>query len=568
MAISSKEWLNTQVAQQRTRLRCAALAGLAATLALIVQFWLVAEALGPLVVEQRLHLQPLFWLPLAMLLRFAAQQIKDHLGNHASLRIRSSIRQQLLHRLERLGLARAQAGSDGAIASQVLEQVDAMDGYFSRYYSQTLLVILVPTVILAIMLVLSPLVAVIMLLTAPLIPLFMILVGRRAAKASRLQFQSLSFLGGQFLDSIRGLSHLSLLGAEQQQQQRLAVASEEYRSRTMIVLRQAFLSTSVLELFSSIAIALVAVYLGLGLLGELPWAKGQVPVAFTQALFILLITPEFYQPLRQLGSDYHAKAQAQGASDVIMGLLHCPVTTQGNQTLSLTQAPELAWQNVSLKGQGRLRDVCLSLAPGSRTALIGASGSGKSSLLQTLLGYQQPISGQVRVNQQPLSELDMDHWRQQIGWLAQQPDWFAGSIADNLRMADAQASDEQLWQVLDLVQLQSVVSRLPQQLQTQLGEQGQGLSGGQRQRLAIARLLLQDKPLWLLDEPAAHLDPDSRAHIRRLLLRLGAQRTLIYVTHDHQALADFDQVALLAQGELVLCASPEQVMQSLSEQPL
>ncbi len=561
---SNKDWLTSQQQTQAWRLKLAALAGLVASLALMAQFWLLAQVLGPLILGQEWSLTPIYWLPAALGLRLVAQAIKDHLGNSASRLIRSQIRQQLMQRLSMLGLARAQAGADGAIASQVLEQVDAMDAYFSRYYSQKLLVVLVPVVILILMFWLSPLVASIMLLTAPLIPVFMILVGQRAAKANREQFQALSQLGGQFLDNVRGLGHLLLLSAQPQQQERLAQASEEYRSRTMKVLRQAFLSTSVLELFSSIAIALVALYLGLGLLGELPWAKGQVPVPFTAALFILLITPEFYQPLRQLGSDYHAKAQAEGAAEVIMGLYHCPLPAQGSQELQLSSAPSLSCQNLSLAGGGRLKQLSWQLPAGQKLAILGASGSGKSSLLQCLLGYQTPETGELLINQQSLAQLNLDHWRRQIGWLAQQPDWIAGSLADNLRLAKPQASDSELWQALELVGLASLIQQLPQRLNSQLGDQGQGLSGGQKQRLAIARLLLQDKQLWLLDEPAAHLDPQSRAQIRQLLLDQAAGRTLLYVTHD-QDLTGFDWVMILQQGRLAYFGPSAQASQALKE---
>lgn len=551
-APTAKAWLNQRLHPHKKLLHLATLLGLAAHAAFAWQCWLLAWLLGPLVLGTSPNLSLLGWLPLAMGLRLLLAASKDWLGGHVSLSIRQQLRQELMSRISQLGLARRQAGPDGSLASQVLEQVDAMDAFFSRYFSQLRLVILVPLMMALLIGMISPLVVAIMLLSAPMIPIAMILVGRRAAQANRQQFKALSHLGGQFLDRIRGLSHLRLMGASQQAAVQLAGSSEEYRSRTMKVLQQAFLSTAVLELFASLAIAMVALYLGLGLLGELPWAKGQVPVALPLALFVLMLTPEFYQPLRQLGSDYHAKAQAEGAAESLISILQQPLPQSGcQQVTAQPQTPALCFQAFSLAGQGRLQQLDLRLEPGERVAVLGASGAGKTSLLQAILGHQQAESGQLLIYGTDSKTVDWQHWRQQLSWLAQKPDWFSGSLADNLRLAQPQASDDELWQALDQVGAQALVQALPKGLDSHLGEGGLGLSGGQLQRLALARLLLKPAAMWLLDEPGAHLDPSSRLQIQQLIAKHSQGKTLVYVTHDRQGLEWFDRLIVLKQGRIL-----------------
>ncbi|CAM3785551.1 thiol reductant ABC exporter subunit CydD [Rheinheimera salexigens] len=487
---------------------------------------------------------------LCLLARPLLQFCREQLSLIASQRCRAALRSQLLNTIASSGSAKNQYAADGSLASQVLEHVDALDGFISRYYVQRYLVLISPILLFFAILYYSKLAAVLLLVTAPLVPIFMVLLGNAATSASQQQLQVLSRMSSRFLDLMRGMATIQHLQATTRATNSVASAAERYRSSSMKVLRLAFLSTAVLEFFASLAIALLAVYLGLGLLGILPWAKGEIPVPYQGALFILLLAPEFYAPLRQLGTDYHAKAQALAAVAELQPLLQRKVWEHtGKQLLQFNSAPTITISNLRVLGEHnrpRLDLAHLSLAAGQRIVIQGASGCGKSTLLETLLGFTQ-YQGEVSINQQNLSQLCRTHWQQQLGYLAQTSAIMAGSIADNLRLANAQASDQQLIAVLQQVELWPLIQQLPLQLATPLGERGLGLSGGQLQRLAISQLLLRNANLWLLDEPSAHLDPDTALRIHQLLGKLSQGKTVILVSHHSAGLDWADSIIQLPQ---------------------
>lgn len=544
--------LKNIIAPEAQRLRSALLFAILGTVLFIGQSWLLAQLFVELLNRTHTNAMPgsaldmryILALLLCFTLRPIAQYIRERLAQTASHNARTALRQQLLVTLARLGPERQILGSDGALSSQLLEQVDALDGYISRYYVQLYLVLITPLLISIAAFYYSPLAAGLMLLTAPLVPVFMILVGGAASRSSQQQMAAMSQLSSRFLDWVRGMPTLQHLKATDQAQQDVDSSAAQYRDTTMKVLRLAFLSGAVLELFSSLAIALVALYLGLGLLGILPWAKGDIPVPYAGALFILLLAPEFYAPLRQLGSDYHAKAEAEGAIEELLPLLEQHTWQHpGQQPLQLQAAPALSLDNLCITAHnGRTRLACtnLKIAAGARIGLYGESGSGKSSLLLALLGFI-PYSGRISVNHTSLLDIQRSDWHRQIGYLSQQPHFKRGSLADNLRLANPEASAQQMLDALRDVDLLTFVEQLPQGLNTSLGERGLGLSGGQLSRLAIAQLLLRDAYVWLLDEPTAHLDPDTSATIHALLEKLSRGKTLLVVSHQWQGLQWLDQ---------------------------
>ena len=563
-------WLQRLVQGQRRLLGVALALALSSAVLFILQSWIIASLFGHWL--QVWHggggdvgVVAGWWWPtllLCLLLRPLLQFFRERLCQRASWRARSDLRQLLLQRLAALGPARRALGADAQLASQLLEQVDALDGYISRYQVQRQLVLLVPLLLVLATAWHSLLAAVLLLTTAPLVPLFMVLLGRSAATASQRQFSALGRMSGRFLDLLRGLRTLRHLQALSAAQLAVEQAAEDYRRRTMGVLRLAFLSTAVLELFASIAIAMLALYLGMGLLGMLPWATGEVPVPYRSALFILLLAPEFYAPLRQLGSDYHARAEAQAAVEGMLPLLQQerqpPVQSAGSDESVLDcragHNPQYSIQihchNLTVVDAGvpaRLRPLNLHLEPGDRLLVQGPSGSGKSTLIHVLLGFL-PYQGEVLINGQPLHSLERSAWHARVSYLAQQPELLPGTVADNLRLAVPEASDLQLVQVLRAVGLWSLLQQLPQQLYTPLGERGLGLSGGQLSRLALARMLLRDTPVWLLDEPLAHLDEHTAEEIGALLERISRGRTLLLVSHESTGLEWMEGRLLLEVG--------------------
>ena len=549
---SLRQQLKQIIAPETQRLRWALFFAALGALLFIGQSWLLAQlfiglldnSLSGAELSAAFDLRYAVLLVLCFTLRPTAQYIRERLSQTASLNARRSLRKRLLNTLASLGPERQILGADGALSTQLLEQVDALDGYISRYYVQLYLVLITPVLISIAAFYYSPLAATLMLLTAPLVPVFMILVGGAASRSSQQQMAAMSQLSSRFLDWVRGMPTLQHLKATPQAQHDVDNSAAKYRDSTMKVLRLAFLSGAVLELFSSLAIALVALYLGLGLLGILPWAKGVVPVPYAGALFILLLAPEFYAPLRQLGSDYHAKAEAEGAIEELLPLLEQHTWQHpGQQSLDLNAAPSLSLSDVSISAQnGRIRlpSTHLHIAAGERVGLHGASGSGKSSLLLALLGFVS-YHGRIEVNQHSMLDVLRSDWHRQLGYLSQQPNFKRGSLAENLRLAKPDATDQQLLAVLADVDLLPLVEQLPRGLNTVLGERGLGLSGGQLSRLAIAQLLLRDAHVWLLDEPTAHLDPDTSATIHGLLEKLSAGKTLVLVSHQWQGLQWLDR---------------------------
>lgn len=520
------------------------------TLVLIVQSWLIAVIFANWL-TQIAHHRPatdvffdyLPWLIGCLLLRPLLHFCKDQLALDAGLQVASILRKTLLEKLAQVGAARDQYGSDGGLASMVIEQCDALTGYVSRFYLQRLIVVTTPIMLLVAAATQSWIATLILLLTAPLVPVFMVLIGHATARKSRQQFAAMAQLSGRFLDWLRGTATLQRLDAVGHASQDIDASAEAYRIRTMSVLKIAFLNTAALELLAALSIALLAVYLGFGLIGILPWQKNTVPVPYQSALFLLLLAPEFYAPLRQLGADYHVKAQAEGAIAELSPLLAFASAekTKANPFI-LTASPAIDADNIWVNHQQRIRLAPLSfaIAAGERLAIVGQSGSGKSTLLQIFLGFCA-YQGDIFIDNQNFNTINSTQFRHQIAYLSQQTMLLPISIADNLRLPNPTASDDKLWQILAQVGLKPLIKALPNQLDTQLGERGSGLSGGQQRRLAIAQLLLQDAQLWLLDEPTEHLDSDTAAEINALLQQVTRGKTVLWVTHDATKLPWLDR---------------------------
>lgn len=520
------------------------------TLILIVQSWLIAVIFANWL-TQITHHRPatdvffdyLPWLMGCLLLRPLLHFCKDQLALDAGLQVAGILRKTLVEKLAQVGAARYQYGSDGGLASMVIEQCDALTGYVSRFYLQRLIVITTPIMLLVAAATQSWIATLILLLTAPLVPVFMVLIGHATARKSRQQFAAMAQLSGRFLDWLRGTATLQRLDAVGHASQDIDASAEAYRMRTMSVLKIAFLNTAALELLAALSIALLAVYLGFGLIGILPWQKNTVPVPYQSALFLLLLAPEFYAPLRQLGADYHVKAQAEGAIAEFSPLLAFqPVEKTKANPFILTAPPAIDADNIWVNHQQRTRLAPLSfaIAAGERLAIVGQSGSGKSTLLQIFLDFCA-YQGDIFIDNQNFNTINSTQFRHQIAYLSQQTMLLPMSIADNLRLPNPTASDDKLWQILAQVGLKPLIKALPNQLDTQLGERGSGLSGGQQRRLAIAQLLLQDAHLWLLDEPTEHLDSDTAAEINALLQQVTRGKTVLWVTHDATKLPWLDR---------------------------
>ncbi|MGA5217568.1 thiol reductant ABC exporter subunit CydD [Streptomyces cinereoruber] len=458
-------------------------------------------------------------------------------AHRASAAVKSELRGRLLGRAAALGpgwLGGQRAGSLIALATR---GVDALDDYFARYLPQLGLAVVVPVAVLARIVTEDWVSAAIIVVTLPLIPLFMILIGWYTQARMDRQWKLLSRLSGHFLDVVAGLPTLKIFGRAKAQAESIRAITSEYRQATMRTLRIAFLSSFALELLATLSVALVAVTIGMRLVhGDLDLYTG---------LVILILAPEAYLPLRQVGAQYHAAAEGLAAAEEIFDVLEQPVRNGG--TGAVPDSVRLELDAVTVRHAGRaepsLDAVTLTVEPGETVALVGPSGAGKSTLLDVVLGFTAPEpGGTVRVGGEDLAGLDPEAWRSRIAWVPQRPYLFAGTIAENVRLARPDASDEAVRGALRDAGADGFVAELPDGLDTLLGEDGAGLSAGQRQRLALARAFLADRPLLLLDEPTAALDGETEAGVVDAVRRLAAGRTVLLVVHRPALLAVADRV--------------------------
>ncbi|WP_027961490.1 thiol reductant ABC exporter subunit CydD [Halomonas halodenitrificans] len=531
----ASRWLLAHVAVERRRLGLAVAAGVLTTLATLGQLALLARFISVLLVEQAPlgRLAPLVLGMLALLVvRSLAQFAQERLGLAASLALRRRVRGELLDHLARLGPAGLAGHHSGSLASQLVEQVEALDGYVARYRPQRVLAVIQPLLVLAMAAWLDWLAALFLLLSAPLIPLFMALVGMGAERLNREQFEAVSRLSGHFIDRVRAVSTLQLFGRTREATADVHAAADDYRRRSLRTLRVAFLSSAVLEFFASVAIAVVAIYVGFGLLGYITFGPSPALTLFS-GLLVLLLAPEFFQPLRVLSQHYHDRAAALGAADGLVVLLaenaedlRGSGAERAGPACAAGELVRLEAATVSYPERGRvLGPLDLALMPGEVVAVTAPSGGGKSTLLQLLAGFLGP--GQGRRRTAP---------GLRVAWMDQRPLLVQGSLADNLHLAAPEADRDAMTRALERAGLGTLLSRLPRGLDTPLGERGGGLSGGQAQRLALARVFLSPAPLVLLDEPTASLDAETEADIIDRLGGLAREgRCLVIATH-HPAL--------------------------------
>ena len=549
-------WLRKQSGHGRRWIGLSIGLGMGQGILMVMQAWLLATLLHGFIIEGTTPEQsiPLFIALLLVTLTKAALAYGREVASFkAGSAVRQAIRELVLTRLARLGPAYIQRRPAGSWASLLLEQIEEMQEFFSRYLPQMAIAVFIPLVILVAVFPVNWAAGIILLGTAPLIPLFMILVGVGAADANRRNFQSLARLSGHFLDRLKGLRTLQLFMRTQAEGEAIRDASEDFRERTMEVLRLAFLSTAVLEFFAAIAVALVAVYFGFSYIDHLNFGNYGAKVTLFTGLFVLFLAPEFYAPLRELGAHYHAKAQAIGAAEQLLEFLEAEVSEPASgsapfQADGPIRVEARALEVLSAEGKVLVGPIDFTLEAGTRTALVGISGAGKSSLVNALLGFA-PYRGSLRVNGQELAELDMSQWRLQLGWLSQNPQLFHASLRDNLLLARPTASDAELEAAL--VRAQAWEFAREKGFGYPVGDQAGGLSVGQAQRLALARTLLKSTQLMVLDEPTASLDRHSERAIMSTLEDAAKGQTLLMITHRLDQLSQMDNILVLERGQLV-----------------
>lgn len=560
-------WLKKQRIYGNVWFRVSLVLGVFGALLILCQAWLLAALLQSLIVDNlsREALLPQFILLFAcFVLRGVLFWLREKAGFASGCAIRKKLREKVLNRLAEAGPAVIRGKPAGSWATLVLEQIEDMQDYYARYLPQMLLAVVVPCFVLGLLFFVNWAAALILLVTAPLIPLFMALAGMGAAEASRRNFQALARLSGYFLDRLKGMETLRLFAQAEAENGRIQAASASFRQRTMEVLRLAFLSSAVLEFFASVSIAVVAVYFGFFYLGKLDFGHYGSGVTLFAGFLSLILAPEFFQPLRELGTFYHAKAQAAGAADALEKFL----ATDNFQAQTGTLAPDVS-EGIAITADDLLivthtgtplaGPMSFRLNPGQRVALIGQSGAGKSSLLNVLSGYL-PYQGSLKVNGIELRDMAPSWWQQQIAWVGQNPHLPAETLRENI-VSDEGYDAFRLQQVCASAGVDEFLSRLPQGMESVISEQAANLSVGQAQRIAVARALYKPCGLLLLDEPGASLNYSGEQQVNRALLAASFRQTTLFITHRLDWLDRWDEIWLMHEGKLIQQGDKAQLLQ-------
>jgi ATP-binding cassette subfamily C protein CydD len=559
------QWLHL-IPAGRYMLAMITLIGLFSALLLILQsytFSLILDRVFLLArsLPQVWHLMLLF---LGLLLaRACLTWMREIAATHLAYRLKTHVRQQLLAHLFALGPIPLIEERRGELMSTLVDGVEAIGPYFSDYLPQRLLAVLVPALILIIMFCVDVPSGLMLLVMVPILPFLLAMVGIMTKAETQRHWLSLRLMSAHFLDVLEGLMTLKLFGRSGVQEARIGQVSERFRYTTMRTLRLAFFSSFLLEEGAAISTAIIAIEVGLRLL------LGQL--AFQPALFIFLLTPEFFQPLRSLGAIYHIGMAGSTALQHIHDVLKLPVSQQFALSSSDGQKPNeasvfdpITFEHVASSYDDQrpaLHDVSFHILPGQKVALVGPSGAGKSTVAALLLRFISCTSGCIRVGERDLESIPLRQWRAQLAWVPQHPCLFQATVAENIRLARPQATLAEVMDAADLADAHAFICALPQGYDTLIGERGTRLSGGEAQRISLARAFLKNAPLLILDEAMTHLDAVTEAQVCDAMIRLQQGRTVLTIAHYRKTVLDADLVVVLDRGQVVALGQDERLWQ-------
>jgi len=502
---------------------------------------------------------------LAFALRHALVWCRAKVLESYAATISKTLRHRLLDKIFALGPSYVQRRGTGNLITMNLEGVRRIENYLSLFSSKMINILVIPPMILIYAILLDWKSALTMLLVLPIIVAFMVLLGQVARSRATKRYQSYRILANHFVDSLRGLETLKLLGLSAKYSKTVGTVSESYRKATMSTLSVAFMSSFAMDFFSTLSVAIIALFLGLRLL------DGTLLLA--PALTMLILSPEYFAPIREFGGDYHATLDGKKALDDVQSVLDTVASVElinEQQILPLSEETIFSVTDVTVCEEStanaenqniRLDRISFSWQGWGKIGIIGASGAGKSTLIELLGGFHKPISGEIYINNIPVTHLRRADWQKQIIYIPQHPYIFQATVADNIRFYTPCATENQVLQAVHQAGLYKLVDGFPLGVNEVIGEGGHVLSGGQEQRIALARAFLDaTKRIILFDEPTAHIDIETEYELKQSILPLLKSRLVFFATHRLHWMHEMDWVLILDHGNLVAQGRPEDLI--------
>ena len=497
---------------------------------------------------------------IAHFLRHFIQWLKERLAYRFAENTASAVQESLIRKLFELGPRGIGKSGSGNMITLALEGIPSFRTYLELFIPRAISMMVIPIAVLIYVFAFDTISGIVLILTMPILIAFLILLGLVAQKYANAQWGSYQLLSRHFVDSLRGLLTLKYLGRSKSHQNAIEVVSEKYRIATNKSLRLAFLSSFSLDFFSSLSVAVVAVELGIRLIDG--------GIGLQAALTILILAPEYFQPIRDLGNDYHATMDGKDAGKQINKLLSKPTLSNNHNPLEVPQwtaTSTLSVQNLTKQTDTEdkliLEDITFEVNGFQKIGIIGASGAGKSTLIDILSGFSSIKDGSISINGTKLDSFSNINWQKQISYIPQHPYIFAGTIADNIRLYAPNATEEEMEDAIAVTGLTELVSQLPNGLNERIGQGGRVLSGGEEQRIALTRSLLVNRPIMLFDEPTAHLDIETEHDIKRLILPLMTNKLVFFATHRLHWMREMDTILVIENGKIVESGTHQELLE-------
>lgn len=495
---------------------------------------------------------------IAFICRYILSTIKQRCSEHFADIASTEMKMKVLEKLFKLGPRFARKSGTGNIVTLIMEGTSQLRQYLEIVPLKMINLAIVSPVIGIYIFFVDKVSALILVVTFPIIIIFMILLGLAAKKKSNKQWKIYRILSNHFTDSLRGLETLKFLGLSRKQIKKIESVSERYREATMGTLKVAFLSSFALDLFTMLSIATVAVFLGLRLIDGV--------ILLGPALTILILAPEYFLPVREVGADYHATLNGQEAGKAMQDILdEQEFKAQENTHLSgWNQTSEINFIDVSVKpekdGQAILTNINLSIKGFQKIGIVGESGSGKSTLIDLIGGFLEPSNGTIHISGEKVAHLQLPDWHKQLIYIPQSPYIFSKSLNDNISFYNPSATTKEIENAAVLAGLNSLIKELPKGLEEKIGEGGRALSGGQSQRVALARAFLENRPMLLLDEPTSHLDIETEFELKQTMLKLFSNKLVFLATHRLHWMKEMDQIIVMNEGNIIEVGTHEELL--------